>query len=180
MLKIFFCILLIDKRLNLIEMKKLLLPAFMLLFGTAFAQNTVKNGTIYKEHPYIDVVNKEAAAFAKGDTITAASLYADTAKFVDSPNPKRTYTLKEARAGWQDIFAGWTITSIKPVGYPDGLEYANDPFTVQSWWSVTVVNKKTQKTATLEEVIFDTFNKDGKISFELSYYDENSLLEASK
>jgi len=161
-------------------MKKLLLPALMLFCGSAFAQNAVKNGTIYKEHPYIDIVNKEVAAFTKGDTITAASFYADTAKFVDSPDPKNIYTIKQARAGWQKIFADWTISAVKVIGYPDGLDYTGGPFIVQSWWEITVINKKTQKTAVFEQVLFDYFNKDGKIGFEASYYDTSSLTAASK
>ena len=70
--------------------------------------------------------------------------------------------------------------SIKQIGYPDGLEYASDPFTVQSWWEVTAVNKKTQKKATFEQVVFDSFNKVGKITSELSYYDTQALMEATK
>jgi hypothetical protein len=161
-------------------MKKILLPALMLLSASTFAQSIVKNGTIYKEHPYITALKTEVADFTKGDTLGAASFYADTAKFADSPEPKNIYTLKQARAGWQRIFADWTITSVKQVGYPDGLEYASDPFVVQSWWEITVVNKKTQKTAVFDQVLFDYFNKDGKISFEGSYYDQGSLIAASK
>jgi len=65
-------------------------------------------------------------------------------------------------------------------GYPDGLQYDKDPFTVQSWWVVTAVNKKTQKSAKFYLVQFDTFNKDGKIDTEVTYYDTSSLIAASK
>jgi hypothetical protein len=66
------------------------------------------------------------------------------------------------------------------VGCPDGLAYDKDPFTVQSWWSVTTVNKKTKKTVKFQLVQFDEFNKAGKITVEIAYYDQTPLMEASK
>jgi hypothetical protein len=161
-------------------MKKLILPALMMLSCVAFAQSAVKNGTIYKEHPYITAVKNLNADFAKGDTLAVAAFYADTAKFIDSPEPKKEYGLKQASSGWHELLSDWTIVTIKQVGYPDGLEYATDPFTVQSWWEITIINKKTQKKAFFEEVVFDTFNKDGKISFEVSYYDATTVIAAMK
>jgi hypothetical protein len=161
-------------------MKKLLTIGLMAFSVASFAQSVVKNGTIYKEHPYITAVVQLTADFQKGDTTAAAQFYADTVKFYDAPFPKHPYKLAEAKAGWHKIFTDWEQLEIKQVGYPDGLEYATDPFTVQSWWKVTAVNKKTKKTATFEEVVFDTFNKDGKITLELSYYDNKSLEDASK
>ena len=160
-------------------MKKLWILVFTLLAGNAFAQNMQKNGTIYKEHPYIDVVNNSIALFLKQDWDGFAKLYADTVKFYDSTNPK-SYGLAETKKSWEDINANWEQTTVTKQGYPDGLQYDKDPFTVQSWWVVTTVNKKTKKTAKFYIVQFDEFNKDGKIGRELSYYDQTALLEASK
>jgi hypothetical protein len=160
-------------------MKKLLTIAFMALTVSSFAQTVVKNGTIYKEHPYITAVNDLTAAFAKGDTTAVIKYYADTAKFYDSSSPKK-FTLAQVRADWQRLFANWDQITIKAMGYPDGLEYTSDPFTVQSWWVVTGVNKKTKKPVKFYEVIFDLFNKDGKIAVESTYYDTSAITEAMK
>ena len=160
-------------------MKKLITIGLLAFSVSAFSQTEVKNGTIYKEHPYITAVMQMTDKFQKGDTIGMASFYADSVKFYDSPDPK-SYNLTKAKAGWQKIFADWEQIKLKKVGYPDGLQYDKDPFTVQSWWQITCVNKKTQKAATFEEVVFDSFNKDGKIVFEVSYYDTKSLMAAMK
>lgn len=160
-------------------MKKIITIAFMAFSVTSFAQTVVKNGTIYKEHPYITAVKELTVDFAKGDTTDVVKFYADSAKFNDSYSPK-VYTLAQTRANWQKLFAEWDQITIKQEGYPDGLEYTADPFTVQSWWLITAVNKKTKKTAKFFEVIFDLFNKDGKITFESSIYDTSSLTDAMK
>ncbi|RZA00549.1 MAG: hypothetical protein EOP47_13640 [Sphingobacteriaceae bacterium] len=163
-------------------MKKLILLAFVTISATSFAQTVVKNGTIYKEHPYITKVNAMMAAANKNDTIAMFVPYADTVKFYDSPSPTKVYNLTQSKSNWRTVQAEWEQISIKPRGYPDGLEYAgkDESFTVQSWWTITAINKKTKKKAMFEEVIFDSFNKDGKITLELAYYDMSSLAEAMK
>jgi hypothetical protein len=160
-------------------MKNLLILVFTLFAGTAFAQNVLKNGTIYKDHPYITIVNNSTELFIKQDFDGLSKLYADTAKFYDPSSPKKI-SLEEQKKGWADIAAKWEQIQVVKVGYPDALEYDKDPFTVQSWWKVTAVNKKTKKTATFHLVQFDEFNKDGKIMVEISYYDQTPLIEASK
>ena len=125
-------------------MKKLLFIAFTLIACNAFSQNMQKNGTIYKEHPYIDMVNNSTAMFLKGDWDGYAKLFADTAKFFDAGSPKR-YSLADEKKNWADIADKWEQITVTKQGYPDGLQYDKDPFTVQSWWIVTGVNKKTKK-----------------------------------
>jgi hypothetical protein len=160
-------------------MKKLLFVALTLLACSAFAQTPQENGIIYKEHPYITIINKSTDMFLKQDWVGMASIYADSVKFYDPSSPK-PYNLETAKKGWAAIYDGWEQITITKVGYPDGLKYAKDPFTVQSWWKITSVNKKTKKTATFYQVLFDEFNKDGKISVESAFYDQTPLLEASK
>jgi hypothetical protein len=160
-------------------MKKLLIVAFTLLACSTFAQDVQKNGTIYKEHPYITIVNNSNALFLKQDWDGLASLYADTAKFYDPGSPKAS-DLATVKKGWADIYNNWEQITVTKQGYPDGLQYDQDPFTVQSWWTITAVNKKTKKTAKAYMVQFDEFNKDGKISRELTYYDQTPFIEASK
>ena len=161
-------------------MKKLLIIGLLALSTSAFSQGVVKNGTIYKQHPYITAVLQLNTLFARGDTVAVARFYADTARFIDATNPMKPSNLAQAKATWHDILTNWDIVSMKQIGYPDGLEYTSSPFTVQSWWEVTTVNKKTQKKVTFEEVVFDSFNKAGKITSELSYYDTLALVGATK
>lgn len=161
-------------------MKKLITLGLIAIATSAFSQGIVKNGTIYKEHPYINAIEQLVAMYPKADTAGIASFYADSVRFFDAPEPKHPYRLAEAKKGWSRLFADWEQITVKKVGYPDALEYSTDPFTVQSWWSITAVNRKTKKTAAFEEVVFDTFNKDGKITSEVSYYDTKSLMDAMK
>jgi hypothetical protein len=160
-------------------MKKLLIAVFTLLACNAFAQGPQKNGTIFKDHPYITIVNNSNDLFLKQDWDGMAKLYADTAKFYD-PSSTKGISLTDEKKGWADIYNGWEQISVTKQGYPDGLQYDKDPFTVQSWWAITAVNKKTKKTAKVYMVMFDEFNKDGKIARELSYYDQTPFIEASK
>ncbi|MEO6151282.1 MAG: nuclear transport factor 2 family protein [Mucilaginibacter sp.] len=159
-------------------MKKLIILALVAFSTTSFAQS-VKNGTIYKAHPYITKVNEMITAYVKYDTVAMAVSYADTVKFYDSPDPK-PYNLAQAKLNWRNIHDEWEQIAITPRGYPDGLEYTSEGFVVQSWWTVTAVNRKTKKKATFEQAVFDTFNKAGKIVLELNYYDTSSLMEAMK
>ncbi len=160
-------------------MKKLLFAVFTLLTCQVFAQNVQKNGTIYKEHPYIDAVNNATAFFLKGDWDSYAALYADSAKFYD-PSSKKPMTLADEKNGWVAIKKYWKNVKVTKEGYPDALEYDKDPFTVQSWWTIDVVNRKTNKHAKVHMVQFDTFNKDGKIATEVSYYDQTPFTNAEK
>ncbi|SEO49961.1 hypothetical protein SAMN05192574_108307 [Mucilaginibacter gossypiicola] len=160
-------------------MKNFLIVLFVLLAGNTLAQAPKKNGTIYKEHPYITIVNNSTNLFIKQDWNGLAKLYADTAIFYDPTSPKKI-SLADQKKGWAAIAKDWGQIKIVKVGYPDGLQYDKDPFTVQSWWTVTAVNKKTKKTAKFHLVQFDEFNKAGKIAVEIAYYDQTPLIDASK
>ena len=160
-------------------MKKLLIVVFTLLACSAFAQTPEKNGTIYKTHPYIDAVNNSTALFLKNDWDGYIKLYADTAKFYD-PSSEKPYRIADEKKSWADLYSKWDHITATKQGYPDGLQYDKDPFTVQSWWIISAVNKATKKTAKAFMVQFDEFNKDGKIDMEISYYDQTPFIEASK
>lgn len=172
-------------------MKKIVL-ILLLLSNSAFAQKMVKNGTIYKEHPYIDIIKKLAGLYEKGDASAMTAYYADTVHLYGmtrySPDTglmekhllPKSKALMEAKAGWQQIIDAWENIKMTPLSPPDGLKYDSAPFTVQSWWLLTLTNKKTHKTAATEMVLFDMFNKDGKIAVQLEYYDPTALVMAMK
>jgi hypothetical protein len=173
-------------------MRKLLLMILIACSVSAFAQKKVKNGIIYKEHPYIEIVKQVAVLYEKGDTAAMARLYADSVQVygmtrysVDTtkvaqwsvPPPKG---LAGAKAGWQQVFDNWEQIKMRMIGVPEAMAYDDSPFSVQSFWLFTMVNKKTKKVAKVELVLFNLFNKDGKIATQIEFYDPTSLLAAMK
>jgi hypothetical protein len=160
-------------------MKKLLIAVFTMITASTLAQDMQKNGTLYKEHPYITAVNNSMDLFLKQDWDNMAKLYSDTVKFYD-PSSTKPSNLADVKKGWAGIYNAWEQITVTKQGYPDGLQYDKDPFTVQSWWAISATNKKTKKVAKVFMVQFDEFNKDGKIAREFSYYDQTPFIEASK
>ena len=61
-------------------MKKLLLIVLIACSLQAFAQNKIKSGILYSQHPYIEVVKQLAVLYEKGDAAGMEKLYADTAQ----------------------------------------------------------------------------------------------------
>jgi hypothetical protein len=160
-------------------MKKLLLVLLMACSVSAFAQTIEKNGTIYKQHPLIDVAKTLGELYQKGDADGMAKYYADSAKFL-SPGSNKPATLKQAVAVWKQQFEEWSNIKLTTQGYPDGLDYAKEGFSVQTWFEFSAVNKKTQKAAKTNMVLFLSFNKDGKITSDVIYYDPTPLIAAGQ
>ena len=92
-------------------MKKILIAVFSLLTCGAFAQSPVKNGTIYKEHPYITVVNNSIELFKKQDWDGMTKLFADTVKFYDPSSPKAISLADEKRGGQAFTTTGTKLRS---------------------------------------------------------------------
>ena len=144
-------------------MKKILFStALFLLVMAAFSQEK-RNGDIYMEHPYIDIVNKSVKAYLDNDIATNTKIFSDTAKFWASGMQKRI-PMAEALKGWARDFELYDSIALIKVGYPDYLAYKDqDAKTVQSWWIWSGKSKKTHQVLRIRCVQFDDFNKDGKI-----------------
>lgn len=155
-------------------MKKFIVTAALFLLGiTAFCQE--ENGTIYIKHPYIDVVNNANKAYVAQDVATLKNLYSDTAKFWSSGHAK-SMPIADAIKMWMTDFDFYSNIGQEVVGYPDYLHYKKDDgMTVQSWWNWVGKSKKTGETVKIPMVIFDDFNKDGKIIRELIYGDFSKM-----
>ena len=112
-------------------MKKILIAVFTMLASGVFAQALKTNGIIYKEHPYITIVNSTFGLFLKQDWEGLGKLYADSAKFNDPAFPK-SKNWAEAKKAWTNLFNDWkNITITRQKGsYPDGFEFDNDGFQV--------------------------------------------------
>src|SRR6185503_21100966 len=112
-------------------MKKIAI-ILLLLSNAAFAQRMVKNGTIYKEHPCINIVKMLAGLYEKGDANGMAKYYADTVRIYGmtrySPDTglmeknllPKSKALMEAKAGWQQVIDNWDNIKMTPLSPPDG------------------------------------------------------------
>ena len=165
-------------------MKKLLI-LMLLISNSVLAQKTVQSGVIYKDHPNFEVMRKLAALYQKGDAEGMAKYYDSNAQFTGMgrymPGTKaRSKNLTEAKAGWHDIINKWEDIKMTQTQAPVALQYKDEPLTVQSWWVITLVNKKTKKKAEVDMVMFDKFNTEGKIISQLQYYDPSPLIAAAK
>jgi hypothetical protein len=159
-------------------MKKILFTVSLFLFGiAAFSQAKKENGTIFINHPSIDVVNQSVEAYLKKDIATNAKFFADTATFwasgMDKPIP-----IADALKMWASDFDYYDDIKITKVGYPDYLHYVDkDQKYVQSWWQWFGKSKKTGEVVKIDFVQFDKFNNDGKIESEGIYGDFSKMVK---
>jgi hypothetical protein len=165
-------------------MKKLLV-IILFISNAAIAQKTAQSGIVFKQHPGIETMRKLAALYQKGDADGMAKFYDDKAQFTGMgrymPGARsKSKSLAEAKAGWKDIITNWENIKMTETRAPEAVQYTGQPFTVQSWWVISVVNKKTRKQAQVDIVLFDKFNKQGKIISQLQYYDPTPLMAAAK
>lgn len=159
-------------------MRKIILTTGLFIFTIAtFSQDIKQNGTIYINHPNIEVVKKAMNAYLAKDDATNMQIYSDTSKFWVSGMLKpiqRTEAIKM----WDSDFDYYDSIKLTPVGYPDYLEYVKDnDKVVQSWWHWSGKSKKTSDIVTIDFVQFDNFNSDGKIVFESIYGDFSKLVK---
>lgn len=159
-------------------MRKFILTAGLFLFGiAAFSQTTKENGTIYIEHPYIDVVYKSVDAYLKKDIATNTAIFADTAKFWAS-GMEKPIPIADAIKMWVTDFDYYDDIKVTKVGYPDYLHYIDkDQKYVQSWWRWEGKSKKTGDMVKIDFVQFDQFNTAGKIESEGIYGDFSKMVK---
>ena len=145
----------------------------------AFSQKK-KNGTIYVEHPAIDVVENMQQALVSGDTIALASYLADDFKGYNGVG-----TNKDAKGWTKDNMIGWAkyvkknyaYTSYKRSNgaYPDALEYKDGEsgLWVQTWDHLTAVHKETGVKIDIPVHRLYTLNEDNKITTMINYTNES-------
>jgi hypothetical protein len=163
--------------LKFIKMKKIILSTGLFLFGmTAFCQQE-ENGTIYIKHPYIDVVNNSTKAYLAKDEASLRTIYSDTAKWWIS-GMKDFIPIADAMKSWMTDFDYYDNIKQDEVGYPDYLHYKKkDAMIVQSWWTWSGKSKKTGEVLKVPMIVFDDFNKDGKIVREYIYGDFSKMVK---
>lgn len=138
---------------------------------------TMTNGTLYKGHPDISKVRKMLAHLELGNFDSIFEDFTDTSRFYDINMPYGTFmSLEENKASLKSGLERFEIESIDEVGYPDLLDYEGSQHVVISWWTYRLKEKKKDKRIKLSVHLQHTFNNDGKITSEISYYN-GSLLE---
>ncbi|HVV53753.1 MAG TPA: hypothetical protein VHC47_00425 [Mucilaginibacter sp.] len=173
-------------------MKKLLL-IIVLYTNTSFAQQMIRSGTVYSEHPYIGVVKRFASEYWQVNPADMAQLYAADAQFfglagvpADTPRlshglPPKGSSLNEAIKSWQQMTDNWQNIKMTLAAPPQGYGYNDSPdFVVESHWIIGLTNKNTKKNAYIDLLLIDEFNDAGKIAVERQYYDASPLLAAAK
>ena len=159
-------------------MRKMILSLALLLSGVVCLSQTQKeNGTIYINHPYIDIVNISMKAYLDKNIAANTKIFADTAKIwisgMEKPMPAAD-VLKD----WVTDFDFYKDIKVQKVGYPDFLHYQDeDQKYVQSWWQWIGTSIKSGEVVKIDFVQFDRFNSAGKIDRESLYGDFSKLVK---
>ena len=161
-------------------MKKTISLLVMMTTLIAFSQK--KNGTVYLEHPAIDVVATFTEAFVSGDTTKIASLLTDDFKSYNgvSTNPDAKGTEKAAflknAFRWSDELDYFSISDF-PGSYPDAIEYKKDNekevVWVQTWELLNGIHNKTGVKFSSPVHRLFVVTKDQKIKTLINYFNES-------
>lgn len=117
---------------------KIKLTLLTLALCTGLFAQKKKNGTIYIEHPAIDVVNQMYEAVNTKDSLKLASLIADDFKGFsgEEMNKDAEATTKEEflqnMSAWQTYNRYFTLKQTNN-GYPDAVEYKDETFSSVTW-----------------------------------------------
>ena len=140
------------------------------------SRQTIKNGTIYKDHPYIGKVRQIWFNLAMGNIDQVWKDFSPNARIYDLNFIDKDYNnLTDHQKYVGEVFSKYDLISIDEVGYPDYIDYEGDGGTVLAWYNMIVKNKKTEKNITLKFHSQHDFNEEGIIVTEYLYYNANLL-----
>jgi hypothetical protein len=159
--------------------KSIVTLTLIIIVISGFSQSIKTNGTIYINHPRIEVINNAVKGYLTQNKELWNSCYADSAKFWISGMDMKKWGSKKENLELLDYdFKFFKDIKIKQFGYPDYLEYEKDnDMVAQAWWTWSGISKKTGKKLVVEFVIFSWFNKDGKIIKEATYGDFSKVFK---
>jgi len=128
-------------------MKKFILIIICFYSFNLLAQKE-KNGTVYKEHPGIVLVETLGKAIVDGDIEKLSSMLDDDFRIRNGTGLNKDFEgwnkqqfINNAK-WWSSDFDYLSITRDKPA-YPDAIEYKESGIWVQTWERLYAVNKKT-------------------------------------
>lgn len=168
--------------------KKLLLSIAFCGISTVFAQKK-NNGTIYIEHPAINVVTEMTKAFVAGDSTKVSSFL--TPNFKDyngtSTNPADTGINRSAYArmakNWHNSLDYFSIAPTNGA-YPDAIEYIKDnkdnETWVQTWEDLKGVHKGTGVKVSMPMHRLFIVDKNNKIKTIIEYTNAMASNEVSQ
>lgn len=148
----------------------------MMMFSVIMYSQKKKNGTIYKEHPAITVVEAMQQAFVKGDTATVSSYLADDFRAINgmNNNPDAKGADKKGFLNqsifWSKNIAYLSITR-QNEAYPDALEYDESGIWVQTWDYIRGVHEETGVKIDMPVHRLYVIDKNNKIKRAITYDD---------
>lgn len=160
-------------------MRKILVFSLIAFTMVSYSQKK-KNGTVYIDHPAIDVVEDMIKAFADGDAEKVGSFLAEDYKYWNGTNSN-----KEAKAGtkegamknvkWWNENVDYLSIERSKNAYPDAIEYKEDGqkdvVWVQTWNHIKGVHNETGVKIDMPVHRLYTVNKDNKIEMIIDYSD---------
>jgi hypothetical protein len=159
-------------------MKKTVLVLAFLLSGTLIFAQKKANGTVYIEHPAIDVVNEFEKATVSGDSSKIAAFLTNDFKsyngtsniYKDSGSNKQAFVRRTLRYSREmDYFA----IELFPGTYPDAIQYSkdnkNEEVWVQTWSTLKGVHKSTGVKLDAAAHRLYLLTKDNKIKSIINY-----------
>ncbi|MEM0518226.1 MULTISPECIES: nuclear transport factor 2 family protein [Aequorivita] len=164
-------------------MKTKILSVMMLIAFISTAQK--KNGTVYIEHPSIEIVNQFVKASVAGDRSKMASYLSEDFKAYNGTTDRASDKGmdKEAFLNNQMVYHdNLDYYSIEPFpnSYPDAIEYKKDnpngTVWVQTWDLIKGVHKTTGVKIDAASHRLYTVNKDDKITM-LIYYKNGEVID---
>jgi ketosteroid isomerase-like protein len=165
-------------------MKKFLIFMMMVFTVITFAQKK-ENGTIFKQHPAIGVVESMQQAYVAGDADKVATYLAEDFKAFNgsSTNKNDQGTNKEDFLSsvqfWKDNVDYLSITRGEGA-YPDALEYKESGTWVQTWDNLKGVENRTGVKLDMPIHRLFVVNKDNKIATMITYSNENVFAEVRR
>ena len=140
------------------------------------SRQTIKNGTIYKDHPYIGKVRQIWYNLAQGNLDKVWKDFTPNARINDANSiDQEAKSLKEHQAYVGEVFSQFEFVSIDEVGYPDFIDYEGNGGVVLAWYNMTLKSKKTNKNIVLKFHSQHDFNEEGMIVLETLYYNDRLL-----
>ena len=154
-------------------MKKSVIILLILVTGIMYSQKK-KNGTIFIEHPAIDMVEAMQQADIAGDSTKVANYLAD-----DFKSYSGTSINKDDKGDNKEDFLNWTVNRKKWVSYmsltrhgeayPDAIEYKDGKIWVQTWNYLKGVHSETGVKIEMPVHNLYRLNDDNKIDMVINY-----------
>ena len=142
-----------------------------MLVKNAESEQTLTNGILYKNHPNIVKVRKLVANFSLANMDGMFTDFAPNARFNDLNYAYGvSKNIEERKKDLTPFFENIEIIGIDEIGYPDMLDHDGPSSVVDSWWSMRLRNKKTNKKFKIALYLSHTFNDQGQIQQENNYY----------